>query len=194
MKIESTSIPGVMTVAPVIHRDHRGYFLETWRSKEIAAALGVEGFVQGNLSNSVPFCLRGLHYQIGPNAQGKLVRCLKGRIYDVAADIRPWSPTFKKWIGVWLDDQTHKALYVPPGFAHGFMTAEAGATVSYECTTTYEASSDRGIRWDDPELHIGWPMGKPGGMTLTQPVLSPRDIGLPHLRDAELPTPPAKAA
>jgi dTDP-4-dehydrorhamnose 3,5-epimerase len=182
LKIEELKIPGVLLMTPKVFRDERGYFMETHRWAPLAEFLAKESkigsFVQGNLSSSIPNVLRGLHYQL-ERPQGKLVRCLKGRIYDVAVDIRKGSPTFGKWLGVHLDEQNAQAIYVPPGFAHGFLAGPQGALVHYECTTEYVDAWNRAIRWNDPDLHIAW--GLPQAAV---PVLSQKDRGAPTLADA----------
>lgn len=182
MKFESTAIPDVFIATPALFRDERGYFFEAHRAKEIASHAGkaIE-FVQGNISESVPHVLRGLHYQI-KSPQGKYVRCTRGRIYDVAVDLRRTSPTFKKWVGVWLDNIEHKAIWVPPGFAHGFLTGPEGAQVVYECSTTFASEYERGILWNDPDLGISWPVPDLRHLTI-----SIKDKHLPGIRTAELP-------
>lgn len=182
MKVEKTALPGVIVLTPTIYHDHRGYFLETYRSEEL---LGKKlSFVQGNFSNSVPHTLRGLHYQL-KNPQGKLVMCMRGSIYDVAVDLRRDSSTFGKWVGVHLNAITHQAVYIPPGFAHGFLAGPEGASVSYECTTTYDDASSRGILWNDPTLNIGWQLSTHLGNVIN-PVLSAKDISAAAFVDAEV--------
>ena len=179
-KLTELAIPGVFLLEPKIFRDHRGYFTETHR----LAALGERGvgvnFVQGNLSSSLPYTLRGLHYQL-EKPQGKLVRCVTGAIFDVAVDVRRGSPTFGKHVHAVLDEEYGRALYVPPGFAHGFLSLGQPAKVHYECTTEYVDAWSRGIRWDDPALHIGWPL--PNGL---KPNLSEKDRAAPLLAEAEV--------
>ena len=181
MHIEDTALPGVRILTPKIFRDNRGYFSETWRN---TVGLGSDvKFIQTNVSNSHPFVLRGLHYQV-KKPQGKLVTCLRGSIYDVAVDIRKNSTTFGKWVGVHLDDKEHRAIYVPPGFAHGFLAGPTGAMVMYQCTTLFVEEDSRAIRWNDPDLDIKWPLGKGIGSTF-DPVLSAKDIGATLFKDAD---------
>lgn len=179
MKIENTMLPGVLLLTPDVYGDHRGYFLETHRMtdfNEIGSLLGVS-FVQGNLSSSMPFCLRGMHYQLN-EPQGKLVRCIVGRIFDVAIDIRVDSPSYGKFAGVFLDEAKAQALWVPPGFAHGFLSMDKPVKVQYECTTYYRDAWARGINYNDPRLKIGWPLAP--GQT---PVISNKDRAAPTLEE-----------
>lgn len=182
MDITDLELPGMKLLTPKVFHDHRGYFLETHRGKadpgsESAKGVLDEAFVQGNLSSSMPWTMRGLHYQLH-QPQGKLVRCVLGKIYDVAVDIRVGSPTFGKWLGVFLDDVEHKALYVPPGFAHGFLAMGQPVRVQYECTTFYHDPWARAINWRDPHLNIGWPIAQG-----REPVISNKDRAAPMLSD-----------
>lgn len=189
MEIKELSLPGVKLLTPKVFHDHRGYFLETHRTRRESADgepawLLHEEFVQGNLSSSMPWTMRGLHYQL-QQPQGKLVRCVLGRIWDVAVDIRVGSPTFGKYLGVFLDDTEHKALYVPPGFAHGFLALGQPVRVQYECTTFYHDPWARAVNWKDPALGIGWPIERG-----REPIISNKDRAAPMLADiptAELP-------
>jgi dTDP-4-dehydrorhamnose 3,5-epimerase len=145
-----------------IHYDNRGIFFEAWRLEQLtdlAASTSPNAieFVQGNISHSVPYVLRGMHYQTSP--QGKFVRCIHGSIYDVAVDLRRDSPTFKQWVGQKLDARGCEAIYVPPGFAHGFLALEEGALVVYEMTAPYRPECDRALRYNCPEIGIKWPIG-----------------------------------
>ncbi len=149
--------------------------METYRLDAFGAAGISAPFVQDNHSRSARGVLRGLHYQ-EPNAQGKLVRCTRGAIFDVAVDIRRGSPTFSQWFGIELSDANKLMLWVPPGFAHGFCAMEEGSDLVYKCTTLYDPTSDRAILWNDPEIGIVWPIG--------EPVLSARDTSAPRLADA----------
>lgn len=183
MKFERLRLPEVMVFTPTVFRDHRGSFMETFRTSDIGTAVGdpdIE-FVQGNESMSVPMCVRGLHYQLR-EPQGKLVRCISGWIYDVAVDVRVGSPTFGQWCAVRLIADEHKIAWIPPGFAHGFMTRSCGSIVAYECTTVYHEEWARAIRWDDPTIGIVWPIDR--GI---QPVMTNKDRAAPLLGDAELP-------
>jgi dTDP-4-dehydrorhamnose 3,5-epimerase len=170
-------ISDVILVVPKVFGDDRGFFLESYKHSDFAAAGIPEHFVQDNHSRSVKGVLRGLHYQKNPAAQGKLVRCLNGSIFDVAVDIRKGSPTFGMWVSSELTGGNHHMLYVPPGFAHGFLVLTETAEVLYKCTTEYMPSEDRGIIWNDPSIGITWPI--PG------PILSAKDRVLPLLKDAD---------
>jgi dTDP-4-dehydrorhamnose 3,5-epimerase len=175
-----TSLPGVLLIEPEVFGDDRGFFMETYRLDGFRAAGITDAFVQDNHSRSARGVLRGLHYQ-EPNAQGKLVRCTRGAIFDVAVDIRRGSPTFGKWFGIELSDANKLMLWVPPGFAHGFCAMEDGSDLVYKCTTLYDPPSDRAILWNDPEIGIEWP--------IEVPVLSGKDTKAPRLAEAmALPT------
>ncbi|HEX6107234.1 MAG TPA: dTDP-4-dehydrorhamnose 3,5-epimerase [Gemmatimonadales bacterium] len=179
MRVQSTALPGVLVFEPAVHRDARGFFLETWRASRYRDA-GVDlPFVQDNHSRSVQGTLRGLHYQI-QQAQGKLVYAVTGSVYDVAVDLRRSSPTFGRWIGCTLTEENHLQLWVPPGFAHGFYVTSPAADVVYKCTDVYASEHERCLRWDDPDLAITWPLV--GG---APPLLSPRDAAAPPLREAQ---------
>lgn len=158
MKIESApNLPEVLIIEPKVFGDERGFFLETFHVKHLAeAGLNVE-FVQDNQSRSGRGVLRGLHYQL-LQPQGKLVRVSRGEVFDVAVDVRLGSPTFGQWFGCILDDKTHRQLYVPPGFAHGFCVLSDVADFVYKCTDYYHPQSEQGIAWDDPALGIEWPL------------------------------------
>lgn len=158
MNTKPTSLPDVVVITPRVFSDPRGYFFESFNAAAFQKVGLPTTFVQDNQSYSQQGTLRGLHFQKGGHAQGKLVRVLQGRIFDVAVDIRPDSPSYKHWVGVFLDDQDHQMVYVPPGFAHGFYVTSAHAVVSYKCTTPYHPSSEGGLRWDDPVLGIQWPL------------------------------------
>jgi dTDP-4-dehydrorhamnose 3,5-epimerase len=173
-------IPDILILTPSVYRDPRGYFLETHRAKDLLDHGVAVEFVQGNLSSSLPWVLRGMHYQVN-QPQGKLKRCVMGGIYDVAVDLRRGSPTLGKWVGMHLDEHHARAWYIPPGFANGFLTLAQPAKVQYECTTYYEESWARSIAWNDPDLNIQWPL-KPG----EAPMLSQRDRMGSAFRDAEL--------
>lgn len=157
MKATPTSIPEVLLIEPVVHGDERGYFLETWTRRDFTAAGVAERFVQDNHSYSRRGILRGLHYQL-ERPQGKLVRVIGGRVFDVAVDLRKSSPTFGKWVGAWLSEDDHQMLWVPPGFAHGFYVASESAHFLYKCTDYYEPADERTILWSDPALAIDWPL------------------------------------
>lgn len=168
-------IDGLILVEPRSFHDERGFFLESFKESEFAAAGITKRFVQDNHSLSVKNVIRGLHYQKEPRAQGKLVRVIKGRVWDVAVDIRPGSTSYGKWLGVELSEENHLMLYIPPGFAHGFASLSNEVHLLYKCTQEYDPALDAGIRWDDPDLAIQWPVGNP--------LLSPKDRILPLLKD-----------
>ena len=158
MTIEATAIPDVKIVRRKAFGDARGYFEETWREEEFLKA-GVDvKFVQDNHSFSSKGVLRGLHWQKPPHAQGKLVSVITGRIVDVAVDIRKGSPTFGKWVMQELSEENHTSLWIPPGFAHGFMVLSDTAHFTYKCTDTYHPECEAGMRWNDPTLAIAWPI------------------------------------
>jgi len=174
VNVTATEIPGVLVLEPRVFSDDRGSFFESFNRRAFAAAVGREvSFVQDNQSTSRRHVLRGLHYQ-EPNPQGKLVRALSGTIYDVAADIRPGSPTFGRWVGIELSAENRRQLWVPEGLAHGFLVLSDLAEVLYKTTDFYAPGCERIIRWDDPTLAIDWPLSAP-------PVLSPRDSAAPRL-------------
>jgi len=165
----------VLLIEPTVFADDRGFFLETYHAARFAEAGIDANFLQDNQSRSVRGVLRGLHFQ-EPNAQGKLVRCALGALFDVAVDIRVGSPQFGKWFGAELTEENRLMLWVPPGFAHGFCALSEVADLAYKCTALYDAASDRAIAWDDPDIGIAWPV--------TEPSLSPKDAAAPRLKDA----------
>ena len=174
MDIKATSLPGVLLVRPRIFHDERGFFLESWNQKEFDRAVGREvRFVQDNHSRSKRGVLRGLHYQVAPAAQAKLVTVMSGKIFDVAVDLRPGSPTLGKWIGEELCGDERTSLWIPEGFAHGFLVLSETADVLYKATDFYSPQHERCIRWDDPDLAIAWPLGD------TTPTLSSKDLVAP---------------
>lgn len=179
MNITKTNLDGVLIIEPKIFGDHRGYFMETYNNSIFSdAGIQVE-FVQDNQSfSAVKGTLRGLHYQLNPKAQTKLVRCTKGVIYDVAVDIRKGSPTFGKWFGIELSAENKKQLLIPKGFAHGFMTLTEDVEVQYKVDELYSPDCDRGIFWNDPSIGIEWPMN-------VKPVLSAKDELAPILTETE---------
>lgn len=177
MQLIATRIPDVLILEPVVHGDHRGFFLETYR-KEVFTAAGVDvDFVQDNHSKSARGVLRGLHYQL-QQPQGKLVRVVQGEIFDVAVDLRRSSPSFGQWVGELLSADNKRAMWVPPGFAHGFVVISETAEVTYKCTTYYAPQHERTLLWNDADLGIDWP---PVGEVL----LSDKDRLAPGLADAE---------
>jgi dTDP-4-dehydrorhamnose 3,5-epimerase len=175
---EPVGLPGLMIVTPRVFPDQRGFFLESYKESEFSAAGITLRFVQDNQSSSERGVLRGLHYQLPPFAQGKLVHVIRGRVWDVAVDVRRGSSTFGRWFGIELSAEDHRMFYIPPGYAHGFVTLSETAHFFYKCTSEYHKESERGIRWDDPTLAIGWP--------LEDVKVSERDRGLPLLSDAAL--------
>lgn len=160
MKVRETTLPGVLVLEPKVFRDDRGFFTETYSTRALAGKGIPLLFVQDNHSRSSRDVLRGLHYQL-ERPQGKLVHVARGRIFDVAVDIRIGSPTFARWFGIELSDENLLSLWVPPGFAHGFCVLSEVADVIYKCSSLYEASDDRGVKWDDPRIGIDWPVKNP---------------------------------
>ncbi|MFV1983333.1 MAG: dTDP-4-dehydrorhamnose 3,5-epimerase [Thiohalomonadales bacterium] len=157
MKIIETHLPGVIVIEPKVFGDKRGFFLETYR-EDILKQAGINvKFVQDNHSRSNSGVLRGLHYQM-TQTQGKLVRVTSGAVYDVAVDVRHGSPTFGQWYGTQLDEDTMRMMYVPPGYAHGFVVVSEMADFNYKCTNYYHPESEQGIAWDDPDIGIDWPI------------------------------------
>ncbi len=170
-------IPDVVLVEPEVFRDQRGFFMETYRKSEFKENNIAYDFVQDNHSKSQKGVLRGLHYQLHPKAQGKLVRCVRGKIWDVVVDIRKGSPWYGKWVAVELSEENKLMLWVPPGFAHGFVALDDDTEVIYKTTEEYDPELDKGIVWNDPDLGINWP--------LRDPILSEKDSKLPPLKEAE---------
>ena len=166
---------GLFVITPKVFSDDRGFFKETYKKSEFIKAGITEDFVQDNHSKSQKDVLRGLHYQQGEHAQGKLVRCVRGEVFDVAVDIRPDSPTFRQWFGIILTEENHRMLYIPAGFAHGFLTLTEGAELVYKTTAEYHANSDRGIIWNDPNIGIDW--------KCSDPILSEKDKNHPKLTE-----------
>jgi dTDP-4-dehydrorhamnose 3,5-epimerase len=176
-KFKKLAIPEVILIEPKVFQDERGSFAETYKYSEFAGMGIKEYFVQDNYSKSSKAVLRGLHFQKNPHAQGKLVRCIKGKIFDVAVDIIKGSPAFGKWVGAELSEGNNLMLYIPSGFAHGFVVLSGAADVIYKCTREYSTEDDRGIIWNDPDLDIRWPV--------RDPVLSEKDKNHPLLKDAD---------
>jgi dTDP-4-dehydrorhamnose 3,5-epimerase len=182
MKVVPTTLPGVLILEPVVFRDERGFFFESFNQRSFDDAVGQHvGFVQDNHSCSRRGVLRGLHYQLAPQAQGKLVRVVRGRAFDVAVDLRRDSPTFARWVGATLDAQSQRQMWIPPGFAHGFLALEDDTHFLYKTTAFYARDCERSIVWNDPALAIDWPLA--GGA----PLLAPKDATAPALAAAELP-------
>ena len=172
MKVISTELREVRLVTPRTFSDARGFFLESFNERDFTHAGITSRFVQDNHSRSKQGVLRGLHYQL-EQPQGKLVTVIRGRIFDVAADVRNGSPTFGKWVGVTLDDVLRQSLWIPPGFAHGFCALSGEADVVYKCTDYYNPRAERGIIWNDPTLAIDWP--------IRDPLVSSKDREYPRL-------------
>ncbi len=177
---ERVGIDGLVIVKPKIFEDDRGFFMETFKRSEFEKA-GIDvDFVQDNHSKSKKGVLRGLHYQIEPKAQGKLVRCIRGRVFDVAVDIRLGSPTFGKWFGVELSEENRLMFWIPKGFAHGFLTLSDEAEVVYKVSgSEYSPEHERSIRWNDPDVGIKWHFDR-------EVILSKKDREAPLLKDAEI--------
>ena len=171
-RFEPLDLPGLVLVTPAVHGDPRGFFLERWKAS-VYAAHGIGPFVQANRSRSARGVLRGLHWQVAPHRQGKLVSVASGEILDVAVDLRRGSPTFGRWAAAVLDDREHRQMWVPPGFAHGFVVRSESADVLYETTAEYAPDAERGLAWDDPDLGIDW--------GVATPTLSGRDRERPRL-------------
>lgn len=179
MKITKTHLDGVVIIEPAVFGDHRGWFMETYSQTKFEEAGINLKFVQDNQSfSATKGTLRGLHYQLNPKAQTKLVRCTKGSIFDVAVDIRQGSPSYGQWFGVELTAENKKQLLIPQGFAHGFMTLTDDVEVQYKVDELYAPECDRGILWNDPSVGIEWPMD-------ITPVLSDKDKNAPLLKDAD---------
>jgi dTDP-4-dehydrorhamnose 3,5-epimerase len=179
MEFEPTTIPEVVLIRPKVFGDSRGFFLETWEERKFAASGLDVRFVQDNHSRSARNTLRGLHYQI-QQPQGKLVRVVTGTVFDVAVDIRRSSPTFGRWVGVTLSAENHHMLWIPPGFAHGFLVLSESADFIYRCTDFWAPAHERAIQWNDPALNIAWPL--PGGV---EPLVSPKDAAAKRFGDAD---------
>ncbi|MFY9509939.1 MAG: dTDP-4-dehydrorhamnose 3,5-epimerase [Rubrivivax sp.] len=189
MKLLATPLPGVVIVEPTAFGDERGWFMETFNEPRWLAGLATLGlpaprrFVQDNHSCSQAGVLRGLHYQMTPHAQGKLVRVVQGAAFDVAVDIREGSPHFGQWFGIELNAQNRRQLWVPEGFAHGFLALQDNTHFLYKTTDVYNKDAERSIRWDDPAIGIVWPV--PAGVS--QPLVAAKDAAAPLLVDAQKP-------
>jgi dTDP-4-dehydrorhamnose 3,5-epimerase len=188
MKLVATPLPGVVIVEPVAFADERGWFMESFnepRWQKALAELGLPAtrpFVQDNHSCSKAGVLRGLHYQLPPHSQGKLVRVVKGSAFDVAVDIRRGSATFGRWFGAELTADNRRQLWIPEGFAHAFLALEDDTHFLYKTTDVYAKNCERSIRWDDPAIGIEWPL--PGGMAA--PLVAPKDAAAPELDAADV--------
>lgn len=175
MRTLTTELPGVLIVEPAVHRDGRGLFAELYHAERYRAA-GIDvPFVQDNYSRSAERTLRGLHAQLAPSPQGKLVCVVRGEILDVAVDVRRGSPTFGRWVSARLSDENLRQLFLPPGCLHGFFVLSGPADVIYKCTAPWNPAAEIAVRWDDPELAVDWPA--------RDPLLSPRDAAAPPLAE-----------
>jgi len=178
MKVIPTDLPEVLIVEPRLFGDERGFFMESYNARAFNAAVGYEvRFVQDNQSRSSRGVLRGLHYQLPPHPQGKLVRVTNGSVFDVAVDIRHSSPRFGEWVGVELTAENQRQLWIPPGFAHGFLVISDSADLLYKTTDYYSPSVEGAIRWNDPTLQVDWPLGS------ASPILSKKDAAAPSISD-----------
>ena len=180
MEFKKTAIEGVYIIEPRVFNDSRGYFFEAWKKEEFEEHIGKVEFVQDNESKSSYGVLRGLHYQKGDASQAKLVRVIKGKVLDVAVDIRKSSPTFGKYVMVELSDENKRQFFIPRGFAHGFLVLSDEAIFTYKVDNPYAPQADAGIRWNDPDVGIEWPIDPKDVQT------SEKDLKQPFLRDAEL--------
>jgi dTDP-4-dehydrorhamnose 3,5-epimerase len=178
MRLIDTAIAEVKLVEPVVHGDHRGFFMESYNRARLAEVGLDREFVQDNHSRSSAGVLRGIHYQLG-RPQAKLVRATRGRVFDVVVDLRRGSPTFSRWVGAELTEDNHRMLFSPEGFGHGFLVLSEIAEFQYKCSDYYAPEEERGVRWDDPTLAIEWPLAG------ARPVLSDRDRTWPHLDNAD---------
>lgn len=174
MNVIKTPLPGVLLIEPKVFGDRRGYFMETFQAERYREAGIKADFVQDNFSHSQGGVVRGLHYQLH-HPQAKLVSVISGEVFDVAVDIRQGSPTFGKWFGAILNDENHRQLYIPQGFAHGFCVLSKTADFQYKCSDYYHPEDEVGVSWNDPAIGIEWP--------ITDPVLSDKDKGLLPLVD-----------
>ena len=182
-----STLSGPLLITPKLFADDRGFFLESWNQSAFAAALEADGqmvpaFVQDNHSRSSCGVLRGLHYQVAPHPQGKLVRCVLGAIFDVAVDLRRGSATFGQWVAARLSAENHQQLWVPAGFGHGFLTLSEHAEVLYKTTDFWSRECERALRWDDPDLAIAWPAPEAADAG-SSPLLSGKDAEAPLLKD-----------
>lgn len=179
-RVKTTSIEGLLIIEPTVFGDQRGYFMETFNYDEFEAYGIPTVYVQDNESKSKKGVLRGLHFQT-TRPQGKLVRVISGEVFDVAVDLRKNSPTYGKWEAIYLSDENKKMLYIPPEFAHGFLVTSDEAVFSYKCTTLYDPMSDTGIRYDDPDIGVIWPVND-----VEEVLLSEKDKALEFLKDYDI--------
>ncbi len=183
MKIEKTELEGLRIITPDVYEDSRGLFFENYHKKKFEDFGISVNFVQDNQSISGKGVLRGMHFQKAPFWQGKLVWVAKGAVLDVVVDLRKNLPTYGKWISIELNDKNKKILWVPEGFAHGFLALEEGTIFQYKCTNFYDKNSEAGFRWDDPSLKIDWQLKKYG---IEKPIVSEKDEKLPFLKEIEI--------
>jgi len=176
LNYEKLKIPDLILIKPKIIHDDRGFFLEKYKQSDFEE-IGLPVFKQDNYSSSKKGVIRGLHYQLPPHAQGKLVSVVKGSVWDVAVDIRKSSKTFGQWVGVELNEENNLSFFIPPGFAHGFVALSDDVHLLYKCTAEYSASHERGIRFDDNDLNIDW--------KISNPILSPKDKECPGIKEIE---------
>ncbi|TLD46381.1 MAG: dTDP-4-dehydrorhamnose 3,5-epimerase [Accumulibacter sp.] len=180
MIVTATAIPDVLLIEPKVCGDERGYFFESFNARSFAHATGLNlAFVQDNHSRSAQHVLRGLHYQLPPKAQGKLVLVVQGSVFDVAVDLRRHSPSFGRWVGHGLSADNKRQLWIPPGFAHGFLVLSESADFLYKTTDYYSPEHERNLLWNDPEIGIDWPLDCP-------PILARKDAAAPPLAAADL--------
>ena len=177
MNIITTPLAGLIILEPMVHADSRGYFFESYSLQKYKANETTMDFIQDNISKSKKGTIRGLHYQVAKNSQGKLCQVILGTVLDVAVDIRFNSPTFGKYFSIELSDQNHKQLWIPPGFAHGFSVLSDEVIFHYKCTAYYSKTDERSIRYDDPQLNIDW--------KIENPVVSEKDISAKYLKDID---------
>ncbi len=177
-EFEKQEISDVILIKPSVFKDERGFFMETYKHSDFVTNGITQRFTQDNHSKSDKNILRGLHFQTNPKAQAKILRCLSGEIYDVAVDIRKNSSTYKKWVGAVLSEENKHQLYIPEGFAHGFLVLSESAEVAYKASDEYSPQHDAGIRWDDPEINVNW--------GIKDPLVSEKDKNLPFLKDIDV--------
>lgn len=178
MNVIKTDIPDVLIIEPKVFGDHRGYFMESFSQRDFRSCVRDVRFVQDNESKSCYGVVRGLHFQRPPHAQSKLVRVVRGRVLDVAVDIRKGSPTFGRWVAVELSEDNHRQVFIPRGFAHGFAVLSEDAVLQYKCDDFYAPECEEAIAWDDPEIAVDW------GVPKEKVILSEKDMNHPHLKDA----------
>ncbi|MBU0573018.1 MAG: dTDP-4-dehydrorhamnose 3,5-epimerase [Candidatus Margulisiibacteriota bacterium] len=179
-KFEETSVKGVLRITPKVFADDRGFFMESYSKRGFAEAGFKEEFVQDNHSRSKKGVVRGLHYQLNPSPMGKLLKVVRGKVFDVGVDVRKGSPTFGKWYGEILSGENHTMLYFPPGIAHGFLCLEDGTEAAYKCTGLYDQKAERALLWNDPEIAIAWPLDQVGEV-----IVSEKDKIAPKLKYAD---------